>query len=60
MNNDKQYKQWLHQVDLLILDYIGLCSGDLEDYCYRDLFENECTPQEALNALLDEGIIPNL
>lgn len=48
------FEQWMKQVDSLIaVNYGGLTSEDLPDYCWYDLFEDEYTPQEAVEDYIE-------
>jgi len=46
---DKQFEQWMHRVDAILANYFyGLTSADLSDRCWRDDYDSEATPLEAV------------
>jgi hypothetical protein len=46
------YKQWLDKVDDTMYRRIGLSVYDIDDYCYRDMYENGSTPAQAATAAI--------
>lgn len=48
------FKVWLRQVDTIINRQIGCSLHDLEDYCWRDLYDEEYAPEEAAEVALEE------
>jgi hypothetical protein len=50
------FEQWKAKVDEIISDRIGgLTSDDLPDMCYRDLFDQEFTPDEAAQMSIENA-----
>jgi hypothetical protein len=47
------FKQWMDQVNELSYKTISLSVYDLEDYCWRDSYEGEMSPGEALYDFLE-------
>ena len=46
--NDSKFENWMKQVDNAIASTLyGMTSGDLPDVCYRDWFDDGCTPKGA-------------
>ena len=52
------FDQWMKQVDALLIRWHGLASDDLPDWEWMDAFEDELSPEEAVEAFLD-GIEDN-
>jgi hypothetical protein len=51
-----EFRIWMMDVDAAMLNICGLSSDDLADACYRDMFDDEVSPQEAAETVLeDEG-----
>ncbi len=45
---DKKFEDWMKQVDAAIASTLyGMTSSDLPDVCYRDWFDDGCTPKAA-------------
>jgi hypothetical protein len=42
------FEQWMRKVDSVLLRRIGVTSGDCRDRLWRDHFEDELTPEEAV------------
>ena len=54
--SDQSFRQWIREVDLILLRAVGLTSDDLADQPYRDMWEDGLTAMEAAErALEDEG-----
>lgn len=45
--NDGNFRIWMRSVDRALERKCGLCSRDLEDIAYRDLFDDGVTPSAA-------------
>lgn len=53
---NKTFKDWFKEVDQIITKISGLSALDLPDFCYKDAFNDGCTPQEiAFDCLLESG-----
>lgn len=50
-----KFNQWLSQVNEIIVTKYGFSIHDLEDYDYRSLYEDEFTPQEAAEEVMEEA-----
>jgi hypothetical protein len=50
---DLRFAVWLWTVDRVLLAAVGLGSSDLEDWTYRDAFDDGVRPGEAARAALD-------
>ena len=48
------FKAWLRQVDEFVNERIGCSLHDLEDYCWRDLYDDGYAPEEAADEALEE------
>ena len=46
------FKEWMRKVDKILTDHIGLSSEDLRDRCWRDEYDGEATPMEAIEELI--------
>ena len=44
----KTYEQFMRQVDRILVTTIGCESNFLEDYLWRQHYEDECTPKETV------------
>jgi len=50
------YEQWMAAVDAILLRKLGVSTSDLADFCSRDAYEDELSPEEgALEALEHDG-----
>ncbi len=56
------FKTWMRQVNAVINRAVGCSVYDLEDWCWRDAYDDGYTPEEAAEEALDEmGLhIPDL
>ena len=46
------FKEWMKRVDEILFDHIGFTSEDLRDRCWRDEYDGEATPREAIEELI--------
>ena len=46
------FKQWMRQVDRLLLAALGLSSMDLVDQCWRDMYDDERSPADATDDII--------
>lgn len=46
------FHEWMRQIDVILFSRFEVTSADLADACYRDMFEDELTPQEAAEEAL--------
>ena len=44
--SDAAFSAWLLRVDAIVSKRIGLGIDDIDDFCYRDAFEDGSTPAE--------------
>lgn len=49
---DARFDAWLAKVDAALVAKVGLGYRDIDDYCYRDAFEDGATPSQAARAAL--------
>lgn len=52
------FDTWMKQVNIeigKIIGFIGIDSDDLIDYPYRDAYEDEATPREVAEEVLEEN-----
>ena len=47
------FEQFMAEVDAEIENVLGVTSEDIEDYCYRDAFDNGDSPYETAMEALD-------
>ena len=45
------YETWMQGVDSLLISIIGMASQDIPDECWRDYFEDGCSPEQALQGI---------
>lgn len=48
------FDQWMKQVDRVVQGKIGLSVHDLSDKCWRDEFDSDSTPEDAVLNLLGD------
>lgn len=53
-----EYKLWMQQVDRELTAICGLSSGDLADFCSRDMFEDGLEPYETAIECLEQNEFP--
>lgn len=42
------FAEWMREVDRQLYQYTGFSSEDLEDFTYRDMFEDGLSPEECV------------
>jgi hypothetical protein len=47
------FKDWMKQVDAWLTKKVGLSSGCLGDACYRDMYDDEISPEAAAQEALE-------
>lgn len=45
--SQKEYNEWLHEVDVVLMRNMGLTSIDLADYDYQNAYRDGLTPLKA-------------
>ncbi|MEH1124789.1 hypothetical protein [Micromonospora sp. CPCC 206061] len=55
-NGDREFAAFLLVADALAYKHFGLSIFDLPDYCWRDAYDDEMTPAQALHVALEAGI----
>lgn len=48
------FEEWMQAVDRVLVGNCGLSSADMEDFCYRDFYDDAFTPEETANAVMEE------
>lgn len=48
------FKQWLKQIDIILLRELGVGWTDLIDQCWRDMYDDEITPKEATQDIIND------
>ena len=48
------YSEWKKEIDKGLIDEIGLTSSDLADAPFMDWYEDEVSPSEAVEMMLNE------
>jgi hypothetical protein len=43
-----KFETWMNKVDNILTRMIGLDSNDLPDQCYRDMFDDNMSPVQAV------------
>lgn len=51
--NEMTFSEWMDAVDVVLEARIGLCSSDLEDQCYADMYEDGYSPESAADEVLE-------
>lgn len=52
------FEEWMNKVDQSIANKCGLSSGDLEDVCYHDMYDDDYTPKDAASEALENAGFP--
>ena len=57
MNTDtkfstRDFTEWMRQVDKAIEKRTGMVSADIDDFCYRDCFDDGRTPASTASAAI--------
>ena len=47
------FTSWLRKVDRILMQRLGLGVFDLRDACWRDMYDDEISPTEAAQDILD-------
>jgi hypothetical protein len=50
------FEDWMARVDEALVGKVGVSSGDLPDFTYRDLFDQGVTPEEAADAAIENAV----
>lgn len=54
-----EFEQWMEQVDALLVEATGTPSDDLPDFAWRDAFDADEEPKDAVEQFLqEEGLNP--
>lgn len=48
------FNEWMNKVDALLVRRHGLASNDLPDWMWKDAFEDEYSPEDAVVTFLEE------
>ncbi len=48
------FKTWLMEVDRHVNDLVGCSLHDLEDYAWRDLYDEDYEPREAAECAIED------
>jgi hypothetical protein len=51
-----EFSEWLRKVDAILVGMCGMGHRDLPDMCWRDQYEDEATPAEAVSCLCGDSI----
>ena len=49
---DLRYNNWYKEVNQLFRNKMGLDLADIEDMAFRDMFDSDMTPEQALSQIL--------
>lgn len=49
------FNLWLKEVDRLLNEKLCVTTQDIEDRCYRDMYEDGYSPEEVVNEILEES-----
>jgi hypothetical protein len=56
MTKYKTFEEWMRKVDAIVEHIAGCSVYDLDDYCFRDAYEEGCSPGNvASKALRNAG-----
>jgi hypothetical protein len=62
MSDDSEFRDFMNLVDLELVQRMGFTHNDMPDLYWRDMFDNELTPEEAAQEAIeeweDDGDIP--
>ena len=50
------FEHWMKRVDSILLRTVGVTSGDLPDACLYDWYDDELTPRQAAQLLIEAGL----
>lgn len=48
------FEQWLVEVDMILIGLIGMGHRDIPDMLWRDQFEDEASPKDAVSTLVGD------
>lgn len=51
--NQRRFMVWLEVCNQLVVDKLGVGINDLEDFLWRDRFDDDYTPEEAVEEFLE-------
>jgi len=51
------FEHWMQRVDNILLRTVGVPAGDLPDACLHDWYDDEITPKQAAQLLIEEAMI---
>ena len=52
----KQFDNWVNKVDSILIATIGLCSNDMPDCLWRDMYQDDMTPQDAIELAKEDWL----
>lgn len=55
--NDTDFYRWMRQVDAILMETVGMCSMDLPDIPYRDMFDDKRTAKAAAKRAIREASV---
>jgi len=55
MTDELNFKVWRRQVSAILIDAVGLSVGDLPDGMWRDYFDDELSPMEAIEVYCEDS-----
>ena len=56
MTSPRSFKEWMAAVNEARVRKVGVCSSDLPNFTYRDLYDQGCTPEEAADAAIENAM----
>ncbi len=54
--NRPTFEKWMAEVDDCLVRKVGVSSADLPDVCYRDLFDQGVTAEEAADEAIENSM----
>ena len=48
------FQEWLNKVNRVIASRIGFDTNDMPDVCTRDLFDDQLTPKEGADSIMEQ------
>jgi len=58
--NELTYRQWMIEIDKILLNKLGVSTSDLADFCSRDLYDDGVSPEEAVLDVLENDDMDGL
>ena len=52
---EETFGEWMNKVNRIVVSAIGVGVNDLPDATWRDYYDDELSPQEAIEATADDG-----